>query len=119
MKFIKFTENNDHEGETWYFWLQWDGNEAQLKELQSWLGTFDDGGEWYDLDMELVDERDVDALVKHGGQGYMNYHNKVTGRFTCPPVTSEDEDAGDDWLSNNFYKGDIARHFKNENEHTD
>lgn len=117
MKFVKFTEHNEWEGEDWNFWLQLDGNEKELKELESWLGTFDDEGEQFEINMkETVDEQGVDLLVKYGGEGYMNCHNKVVGTFKCPTVTSENEDAGNDWLSNNFYKGDIARHFKNENE---
>lgn len=113
MKFVKFTEINDWEGETWYFWLQLDNNESELKELESWLGTFDDNGQEYELDMTPVDEKEVDALVKHGGQGYMDYHNKVTGIFICPQPSEEVQknDEGGNWLSDNFYKGDIERHF--------
>lgn len=113
-RFVKFTENNDNEGESWNFWLQLDGNEAQLKELQSWLGTFDDNGESYELDMTPVDESEVDILVKHTDSGYMNYQNKVTGVFTCPQPQTKDEDDGWEWLNDQFYKGDIARHFKQE-----
>lgn len=116
MKFVKFTENNDNEGESWNFWLQLDGNEAQLKELQSWLGTFDDDGESYELNMTPVDESEVDIVVKHTDQGYMDYNNKVTGVFTCPQpegdVANYEADEGWDFLSDNFYKGRIARHFK-------
>ena len=115
MKFVKFTEHNDNEGEDWNFWLQLDGNEPQLKELQAWLGTFDDYGDGYELDMTPVDESEVDVLVKHTGQGYMNYENKVTGTFTCPQPKEQnkEEEEGWDWLNNNFYKGGIAGHFKN------
>lgn len=117
MNFVKFTETNDNEGEQWNFWLQLDGNEEQLRELQSWLGTFDDDGESYELDMTPVPESEVDILVKHSDEGYFMYENKVEGKFTCPHP-SEDvtggntEDEGYDWLNDNFYKGDIERHFK-------
>lgn len=112
MNFVKFTEINDNEGEEWNFWLQLDGNEAQLKELQAWLGTFDDDGESYNLDMSPVPEVEVDILVKHTGGGYMYYENKVTGTFTCPVPDTKEEDRGWEWLNDNFYKGDIQRHFK-------
>jgi len=116
MKFVKFTEHNDWEGEDWNFWLQLDGNEAALKDLQSWLGTFDDDGEQYELDMTPVDEKEVDMLVKHSGQGYMDYENKVTGTLEVPQVQYKDTEPdlveGQDWLNDNFYKGDIKRHFK-------
>lgn len=112
MKFVKFTEHNDNEGEDWNHWLQLDGNEEALKQLQAWLGTFDDDGEEYELDMTPVDESEVDILVKHSGQGYMDYENKVVGKFTLPEVTQDHEDNnGFQWLNDNFYKGDIKRHF--------
>ncbi len=114
MKFVKYTETNDHEGESWNFWLQLDGNEAQLKELAAWLGTFDDDGESYDLDMStVISEAEVDTLVKYGGQGYMDYNNKVTGTFVCPqPREFVDDDEGWEWLNEEFYKGRIMTFFK-------
>jgi hypothetical protein len=114
MKFVKFTETNDNEGEEWNFWLQLDGNEAQLKELQAWLGTFDEDGESYELNMDqpYTPEADVDVLVKHSRSGYMDYENKVTGTFTCPQPTEEDQENGWEWLNDTFYKGDIKRFFK-------
>lgn len=117
LKFVKFTEHNDHEGETWNFWLQLDGNEAEIEKLSQLLNTFEGGGEIsYELNTTMVLENEVDAVVKHSDQGYMNYHNKVTGTFTCPVVDEkliEDEisDEAFEWLDNQFYKGDIERHF--------
>lgn len=68
--FMRFTETNDHEGETWTFWLQIAGNREAL-------------------------------LTKWGGQGYMNYHTKVTGTLTIPT----------DFAPDHLYKGDIAKLF--------
>jgi hypothetical protein len=113
MNFVKFTEINDHEGESWNFWLQLDGNKTQLKELESWLGTFDEYGESYKLDMEPVPEFEVDILVKHSDSGYMQYENKIKGKFICPTPGSEEEENGYRWLNDNFYKGDIKEYFKN------
>lgn len=112
MKFVKFTENNDSEDETWNFWLQLDGNEDSLKDLGVWLNTFDDDNESYELNMAPVDESEVDVLVKHTGQGYMNYENKVVGKLKMPPITDLDEENGYEWLNNNFYKGSIKDRFK-------
>lgn len=102
MKFIKFTENNDHEGETWYFWLQIDGNREELSKLAEFL---DEMGvsDYYTLEWNEWDEAFVDFAVQEGGWGYMNNHNKVTGKFIMP----EDE-ADEDWL----YKGGIEDYFK-------
>ena len=66
--------------------------------------------------MTPVDESEVDILVKHSRQGYMNYENKVTGTLKLPEIdldrVATDDDAGYEWLDDNFYKGDIARWFK-------
>lgn len=111
MKFVKLTENNDNEGESWNFWLQLDGNEDGLKELQTWLNTFDDNGEEYELNLTPVDESEVDTLVKHSGSGYMNYENKVVGTFKLPAITDKSEENGYEWLNDNFYKGGIRNCF--------
>ncbi len=112
MNFVKFTEHNDNEGEDWNFWLQLDGNESAISDLASWLGTFDDDGESYELDLTPVPESEVDILVKHTSSGYMDYENKVTGKFTCPQPTEEEQKDGWGWLNDCFYKGDIARNFE-------
>lgn len=116
MNFVKFTEHNDHEGEDWNFWLQLDGNEADLETLSEFLEQFDPDCESYELDLTPVPEEEVDILVKHSNQGYMNYENKVSGTMTLPEIdldrVATDDDAGYEWLQDNFYKGDIARSFK-------
>lgn len=116
MNFVKFTEHNDNEGEDWNFWLQLDHNKADLETLQEFLEQFDPDGESYELDMTPVTESEVDVLVKHTRQGYMDYENKVTGTMILPDIDLEvvamNDDAGYDWLNDNFYKGDIERWFK-------
>lgn len=121
MNFVKFTDTNDNEGESWNFWLQFDGNEVELKKLERILGKFDEGGETsYSLDMSLVPESEVNSLVKYTDSGYMDYNNKVTGIFTCPTLSKsidvfemEDEisDEAFEWLDQKFYKGEIQRYF--------
>ena len=119
MKFVKFTENNDNEGESWNFWLQLDENQNELNRLQMFVSRFDPNRESFELNMLPVDESEVDVLVKHIGQGYMDNENKVTGYFTLPEVEeSYDEDTGYDWLMNNFYKGAIDEHFTDEKPET-
>jgi hypothetical protein len=115
-EFVKFTEHNDWEGETWNFWLQLDENEADLETLAEFLEQFDPDGETFELDMTPVPEREVDIVVKHTDQGYMDYHNKVEGTLTLPEIdldaVATDDDLGYEWLQDNFSKGDIAGHFK-------
>ena len=113
MKFVKFTEHNEWEGESWNFWLQLDGNEKELKELQAWLGTFDDDGEVYELDMTPVEEDKVDFVVQNvDGTDYLHENTKVTGVFTCPSFTDDSDKEGWEQLNDHFYKGEIASHFK-------
>jgi hypothetical protein len=85
MKFISLIENNDHEGETWRYWLQVDGNENQIEQLRALI---DGSGEEETYELadadDIVPEFEVDVLVKHTECGYTTYENKVTGRLTIP-----------------------------------
>lgn len=81
--FVKFIEINDHEGETWRFYLQVDGNEKALEELKKRIAAeikYDE----YTLTDERLTESDVDVLVRHSDCGYMDYENKVTGTLVLP-----------------------------------
>ena len=35
--FVRLYETNDHEGESWNWWLQLDGNEDELRKLDAFL----------------------------------------------------------------------------------
>lgn len=102
--FVRYTEHNDHEGETWTFWLQRDGNENALR----WLADFLADVNAEDLDPEhelflddVIPEEHVDVLAKWGGEAYMPLHNKVIGTMSIPEKFSP----GD------LYKGDVAELF--------
>ena len=116
MKFVRLTENNDHEGESWNFWLQLDGNEVELQELKKFLSEngFEDEFQ-YELDLTEVDESEVDILVKHSKSGYMSYENKVVGKFKMFPIERKEYYDSDDWkweLGNDtLYKGGIESLF--------
>lgn len=115
MKFVKFRENNENEGESWNFWLQLDNNQNELNRLQMFVSRFDPNREGFEINMLPVDESEVDVLVKHSDSGWMSYENKVTGYLTLPEVDENlDEDSGFDWLMNNFYKGGIEDFFTDE-----
>lgn len=119
-EFVKLTEVNDHEGETWVHWLQYTGNEEEIEKLDKLLKQWRDDSTYdleYTLDLEVrAPEDKVDFIVKHGGQGYMDYHNKHTGTFTCPEDPGMEETT-EDWEDPNvlredlFYKGQIASYF--------
>lgn len=112
--FVKFTEENEHEGETWHHWLQVDGNEDELAKLAGKLALLvgdaeSDFTKPYTLVSDYMHESGVDLLVRHADDlGYMPIHQKVTGKFTCP----DDLDQYGDEL----YKGGIKKFFTEETQ---
>lgn len=111
MRFVKWEETNDHEGETWFFWLQVDGNEEELLKLNSLVDDYQ--GESYYLHSKTWAEEFIDFAVEEGGWGYMNTHTKVKGVFTCPDYQKSSEGLRlDEWFDEVFYKGRIEDHFK-------
>lgn len=112
--FIKLVEDNDHEDETWTFWLQYDGNEEQLQRLADLITEASDAVPYdfpYELgvdedgDLITVSEEGVDLLVEHcANRGYMAEHQKITGKFTCPATLDTD--------GITLYKGRVRDYFK-------
>lgn len=99
-RFMRYTEYNDHEGETWTFWLQVDGNEDALGWLNQFLETInaDDMDPAYQVFADqVIPEEHVDVLTTWGGEGYMALHNKVTGKLDIPA----------DFAPDDLYKGRI------------
>ena len=108
-KYIKFTENNDWEGESWNFYLELDGNEKEIKKLQELLTDYEIND--FALRNEF-DESDVDILVKHTDSSYLHYENKIEGKFNIEKLEEEIKKNKD----NALYKGKICVYFKkNEN----
>ncbi|WP_109527287.1 MULTISPECIES: hypothetical protein [Nocardia] len=114
--YIRFTEYCDHEGETWAFWLQRDGNEAALNELVEIISAADDAatvaeGYWetaYQLLGDIEPEAVVDKLVEYGESGYLDGVNKVDGRLDVTGLRGRDWESVFDLL----YKGGIRDFFK-------
>lgn len=110
MRYAKFVEDNDHEGESWTFWLQIDGNEGALDVLVAVLEQYEEQVE-HDSEYQLVtdvklSDHDVDVLVDHGGgDGYMANHTKVTGVLTVPDGLLERTEYGPSL--DRLYKGGV------------
>jgi hypothetical protein len=104
-EFVQFIEVNDHEGETWNFWLQRDGNEDAIAELRAALAEMraDDPELPYTLADETTPESEVDVLVTHSDSGYMAYETKVVGSCSFPDNLGEDLE--------DLYKGGIKDYF--------
>lgn len=107
-KFVRFIECNDHEGETWNFWLQLTGNEREIGKLELLLREAQEAAP-FDLDYRLTTsiepEPVVDKLVEYADESgaYMAAHKKVVGVFRCPDSLGED--------LNDLYKGGLRDHF--------
>lgn len=107
MRFMKFKEYCDWEGEIWFFWLQVDGNEDELDNFGVVLREAyeDDEGEFWLYEDDIIEEEFVDCLVEHGNVStYTQTHSKITGEFKG--VALSQVYAGD------IYKGKIENFFK-------
>lgn len=98
--YVKFTENNEWEGETWHFYIPTTGNEEALAKLAEAIGVIDPASNnndsyWLQLD-NPIPESEVDVLVKHSEVGYLRYHNKLTGTFALTDDARDRIHDGDD-----------------------
>jgi hypothetical protein len=112
LKYVKFTEENEWEGETWRFWLPYDGNEEALRQLMELnpsehhlVGVIP--GDSFTLDLsKFVDEPTVDAFVANvdeGDDGYMPPDQKVEGVLDISPLVGLSNKDAEQFL----YKGGI------------
>ncbi len=106
-RYVRFTERNEHEGETWHFFIPTYQNVSELKKLRKIVWSFEDNdecGDSFDFDSTLVRR---DQIPDYNEGGYMNKYNILTGKLIL---------RGDDWTSEdyyeNFYKGGIRDFMK-------
>lgn len=102
-KFVQMLENNEHEGETWCFWLQLDGNEEAIDWLIDMIDDEDLEDE-YEFTGLLAYDWEVEVLTRLGnfGYNYMSQHHKCEGKLTFPSG----------FQVNDIYKGRIEDFFK-------
>lgn len=93
-QYVTLTESNDHEGETWKFFIQYDGNEEAVEYIKWYIDEFciED---MFSIDLNKIPENEVDILVKHSTIGYMKVFNKVDGKLEIPK---------DALIEDDFYK---------------
>jgi len=99
--YVRLTEENEWEGETWHHYLPVAGNEQALDALRELIhNAFDDMG--FTLSEETYTRVEVDTLTRLGNDddGYLLPHTKLAGLLT--PV--------DDLQK--IYKGQIASFMK-------
>lgn len=83
--YVRLTERNDWEGETWHAYLPVADNEDALAALRELIhNAFDDFG--FTPSEETFTEDEVNALVRDGTDNitYLAEHAKLAGRL--PPV---------------------------------
>lgn len=108
MMYVRFTENNDWEGEEWSFYIPVEGNEEAIKFLDEKVC-----GNEYSLMKERLTEKEVGTLERFGGEGYMKNHNKLVGILDYKKLEKAIDTSGED--GDPLYKGgikDYMRHAK-------
>lgn len=111
-EYVKLTEHNEWEGETWHFYIPLDGNKDTLDRLADALSILAGADEEPEFELELapMTETEVDTLVRHGGDtDYMAAHNKLEGRLVLPDGALDTLRLGD---VDPLYKGRICDHMK-------
>ncbi len=91
MTFIRFTERNNKEHETFHFYIQWNGNEEALTLLQKVVDKSDDSVMYGDCSTFTMDstkkftEEEVNLFCKLPCSNcYHEMYTKCTGTFVCP-----------------------------------
>lgn len=89
--YIIFEEHNEHEGETWRFYIKYQGNEQQIGYLRGDLKRLHE--EYHDEDYTIFDkcipEYKVDVLNELDEEGYMAKHNKIDGKLDYVRIMQE------------------------------
>lgn len=102
-KYAQLLEHNQHEGETWCYWLQMDGNEVAIDTLVDLIEEEELEDE-YEFTGIIAYDFEVEVLLRLGnfGYGYMSQHHKFEGKLEFP----------NGFQVNDIYKGRIEDFFK-------
>lgn len=101
MKVLKWTEHNDHEGESWHVYFNLEGNVDAINLLFAWYDENEPEG--YELKME---DKPIEYLQNlPDDSGYYPYYEWDDRKFDLPRVIEAINayKEGDDW----FYKLNI------------
>jgi hypothetical protein len=97
--YLRLTERNDWEGETWHFFIRIQGNEEALNKIAAAVV----GSEEFHIDPTEYTEEEVDRRIcDDPGSGYMPMNNKLVGILKKLPATKEK-------LLEKMYKGGIRK----------
>lgn len=105
MKFAILSEKNGKECETWYYFIQYDGNELVLKDLEEQLKTVDlyisgDNSE-FQLDLDnLVSETTVNEFLKINTVNSYMIGDKIIGTLKPIDLKIKSNNEKDMWKVN-------------------
>lgn len=98
MKYIKFTEYNEWEGETWNWYMPLKGNGKDFKKIKVLIRY----NSSYRIEKIELTKNSLNALIEHSSDGYMKSHNRAIGFRNIPKEI--------DWVKDDpFYKGQMIR----------
>jgi hypothetical protein len=106
-------ENNDHEGETWTWWIQVEGNESTLDLIRGTLAECRSESEYfekYDLpewpNGDRITDEQLAVLRRWSDGGYYRAHNPVYGVLVPPSEFFDSTISPFDRLDS-LYKGGV------------
>lgn len=104
-----FSERNDHEGETWYFYIPFEGNEAAITSLENMLACSPSKElKKYFLKKGMIAESVVDVLcARESKTHYMDGNNKLKGLLELSSLAAIVDADTWDILDDKLYKGGI------------
>jgi len=124
MSFITFKENNNKENETFIFFLQYDGNEEQLKKLNDIISKTDFSdlnGDYSTFEIEIetmISEEAVNQIIKVDLGCFSKLFNKCSGEFKFPSELFEELNESEMAfkLDELFYACNITNYFSRNDE---
>lgn len=108
--YVKFTEINDWEAETWHFFIPYEGNEKAIERLALLIRNDKNYKIHKQKDSIMWTEKEVDTAIKEMGDNttYMSAYNKLKGKLNIK-VLIEDYKRDPD---NTLYKGRIKEYME-------
>lgn len=101
MEYRQFIERNEHEGETWHFYIPVEGNEEALIEFGAMKI---DGGDFHLRNDKIFSAEEVSIIEENDSMGgYLPRHNRLEGKLDLTDIRK----LGSQELHDYLYKGGI------------
>jgi len=107
--YVKFTEYNEWEGESWNFFIPINGNREAIKKLRKAIKVYLEKSdlEEFTLSTDTLTESEIDTLIKHANDhtSYRSAQNKLKG-LLCGDMIQKNT------IADLLYKGGIIKLMK-------